>query len=812
MTTGSQQITEEYEQLKELLELYPNISIVRTEGQPPNSYEIEYSIRGYVKKDDNTVDTGQTHRILLSLPFGYPHFAPTAKPLTPVFHPDFDPAAIRLADRWQQNPSLPELVLHIGEMICGVVYHLEEPFNQEAAEWYEDHEEQLPLDTISVADIEITDTAFDDDTGSESDRYFDHTEESIDSPSGDDLTSLRMEREAAHEVLNSADATDTQYIRTLVEDKKVFTANKLLSEFPQDLPFPDRDDIQRHIAKIFRKTDQLFNLAEQLETMSKFGEALEVLDEIQSLATDVPEVDAVRARINWAMQVAPPIAAADNKPSKRAATASQEAQQAPALSLRSTKLAGKLFTWANAIPFKPVMAVLLVLGIAIMGASLYFNDQNTLDQSQSHMNRGKMLIEKKQFDQAVETLEKAKAMLSDLTVLRFSKDQREQAINALLTSTELQEGLQGRILYQGEYISASTAATYDELAAMRSRAQSLVEQGKLDEALLLYRQVLRFTISRKLDKQQPAINEIIQSLEMRQSLAVAEKCERENNWDCAAAAYRKALSGNMVNLGTANDITSRMTAATFRRELDQSKEAFTQSQWQATIKSLEQAQQAIDNNPSVVSEKERQDLHRLLVNARLYSSLSTAREAFEQKNWDQAIHGYQNALNVLSSEPDATENNRDESLGKIEKTLLMVKITQIQEQITKGEKKEDLAANVARYSDIQRLINESAHQNDPAVKNIAQQIADRMEKQQELLLQREKIAWLQDHFEGIFRANYPTFKNYELAQPKAVFLKKNGKRLVFTLTCLARSQGSASKLELNYQFDTSNGKWSVSHD
>ena len=95
MAMGSQQIAEDYEQLKDLLELYPHIFIVKTDGQPPDNYEIEYNLRGYIKEEDNTVTISQTHRVRISLPFGYPHFAPIAKPLTPIFHPDIDPAAIR---------------------------------------------------------------------------------------------------------------------------------------------------------------------------------------------------------------------------------------------------------------------------------------------------------------------------------------------------------------------------------------------------------------------------------------------------------------------------------------------------------------------------------------------------------------------------------------------------------------------------------------------------------------------------------------------------------------------------------------------
>jgi hypothetical protein len=46
-------------------------------------------------------------------------------------------------------------------------------------------------------------------------------------------------------------------------------------------------------------------------------------------------------------------------------------------------------------------------------------------------------------------------------------------------------------------------------------------------------------------------------------------------------------------------------------------------------------------------------------------------------------------------------------------------------------------------------------------------------------------------------------------QPKAVFNKKIGSKSVFTLTCVEKSQGSSSKLELNYMYDPATGSWSV---
>ncbi len=791
MAMGSQQIAEDYEQLKDLLELYPNISIVKTEGQPPDNYEIEYRLRGYIKEEDATIAIGQNHRVRISLPFGYPHFAPIAKPLTPIFHPDIDPAAIRLADRWQQNPSLPDLVLHIGEMICGNVYNLQDPFNQEAADWYTRQQKQLPLDSINVADIEETDMAGD-------------------SLVDDTFASLGLENDDFLSPEKPADARDIQHIRDLVAENKIFAANKLLSDLPDNTVFPDRDDLQQNVGKVLRKTDQLFKLAEQLEDMSKFDEALEVTDNLLAIAADAPGAESLRTRIEQSYQLSQSVGISPKKEKRAEKTPeTKEAPPSPPPIIHSGSR-----TFGSALPFKPILIVILVLGIAIGSISLYFKDQNTLGQSQASLLKGQLLIDKKQFDSALETLEEAKSVLSQLSILRFRKTTQEKEINTLITSTALQEGLKGRVLYQGEYIPTGMALAQEELTVLTDQAQFLAGQNKIVESLTLYRQALKFAIDHNLGKQQAVINEIIQSLDLRYTLSVAERAEQDKNWDGAAVAYRKALtlSGNIKNLGTASDITHRMTAASFRHELDQSKKAFTQSQWRETIKYLEQAQQAINVNPNVVTEKERQDLHRLLVNSRLYLMLSNGREAYQQKNWGQAIEEYQNALNLLASEPDSAENMLGESLGKIEKTLLMVKIAQIQDLVLVAESKADTAAVLTHCKEIQRLIKSSNHQTDPAVKTVLQKINERIEKQQDLVAQNEKITWLEEHFEEIFRANYPTFKGSKLMQPKAVFMKKVGNKMIYTLTCLERSQGSSSKLELNYQLDTSTGKWSTYND
>lgn len=789
MAMGSQQLAEDYTQLKEFLELYPNIILLKADGQPPDNYEIEFTLRGFTRNSENEVSIGSNHRVRISLPFGYPHFAPIAKPLTSIFHPDFDPAAIRIADQWQKNPSLPELVLHIGEMISGNVYQIDDPFNQEAAEWYKSHADQLPLDSLSLADIQETDMQ-------------------LDSLVDDTFASLGLENDDFLEPEKAVDPAEIDHIRQLVSQNQIFTANKLLVDLPDNALFPDREEIQQNIGKVLRKTDQLFKLAEQLEDMAKYDEALEVTDNLLSIAGDAPGAVGLRSRIQQSYQLAQTL-----PQSGRTEPSADRQTPKPAASPPPPPSKWTLPSWQLSIniPFKPILIGLVTLSIGGGAISLYFRDQNTLSQSQAHLLKGQVLLEKQQFDAALDSLESAKRILGELTLLRFRSATYEKPIVTLIDSRQLQEGLKGRVLYEGEYIASAAAAALHELTILTEQGQTLAGQNKITEALTLYRQALQLAEKHKLVKQQELIREILQSLELQQTLSMAERAEQGKNWDQAAEAYRKALSlsANIKTLGTASEITHRLTAASFRRDLDQSKKAFTQSQWQETIRILEQAQQNINNNPTAVTEKERLDLHKLLVNARLYLMLTTAREAYEVKQWDLAIREYQNALDLLNNDPDSAKELVGDSVDKIERTLLLVHIAQLQEKTLVAQSNNDSAEVIRHGNAMQRLIQGSKFANDPAIKSISQKVGTNINTHQETLSQGEKIRWLEEHYEEIFRNNYPTFRGSKLSQPKAVFDKKVGSKSYFNLTCTERSQGSASKLELSYAYDHDSGKWSV---
>ena len=70
--------------------------------------------------------------------------------ITPVFHPNIDPAKICIGDHWSAGQRLAHLIARIGEMIAYQSYNTKSPLNGQAAAWAELNQDKLPLETVDL--------------------------------------------------------------------------------------------------------------------------------------------------------------------------------------------------------------------------------------------------------------------------------------------------------------------------------------------------------------------------------------------------------------------------------------------------------------------------------------------------------------------------------------------------------------------------------------------------------------------------------------------------------------------------------------
>jgi len=785
MTANPDQLANDYEQLKTTLELYPGITISKAEGSPPDTYEIEYRIKGYVRNPDGSITTADLHRVQISLPFGYPMFPPTVKPLTHIFHPDIDPAAIRIADQWQAKPSLSDLVLTIGEMICGNIYSQEDPFNQEAADWYEQHKDELPLDVLQIADIDG------------SDEQFDTLED-------DAFSALGLDEEMFEEE-TEADESQVELLRLQVEQKNIFAASKILADLPATLDFPDRQELESIIAQGLRESDRMFKAIEELESQGNLDQAAAAVKRLEEVAADTPGLDSLRSRIQQSSAVADSFPVQDDTGKE-----TKEKDLAPVSGSGKRPAQARVRT-GSSLPFKPLLIVLFL--VLLLGGTgfVFFKDKKRLDDEELRWQKILTLVHEHNFTEAQNEAKTALQSLDTLLLLKSSGRQLTEKINQLIASESFQQGLAGKILFQGRYVPFEVAEKIKQLNRLTEQAEELVKKGLIRKAVPIYEKALQFAETNHLDQESRQIRQTLNNLRFEQALAQAKQAESEQEWENAASTYRRALelSRSVSDPGEAEEISKRLAAATFRHELKQSKQAFTGAQWEQTIATLERAKELIEKNPNAVTAQEQEELNRLLLSSRLYQHLSLAREAYQRHDWETSIRQYQNALQLIDQEGKRLGPGIAHSRDKIERTRIMMEIARDKNLAARAEHKGDLAQAGRYYEAILRRINENGLDQDPGLRKVMNTVRNQLDTLRNQLDLQEKIDYLTENYQAIFKKYYPAFADSDLEHPTVTFNKKIGERLLFTMTCIERSQGSRSRLELRYVFDPATGRWSL---
>ncbi len=874
MSTVAQHLIADFDQVKKTLAQYPDISIILTAGEPPDHYEIEYRLKGYKKNPDGTISPANQHRIQIDLPFGYPHFPPSVKPLTPVFHPDIDPDAVRITDFWQETPFLAELVLHIGKMICGT-YSPENPFNQEAFDWYEERRNWLPFDSVEMAtattgddslknlpdempaafsaakepnqlspeeekitedDILLASAAKDGAPGITAGQTNDElpvnedpvtlaeediqlglnlededpvppenkTDEIDEQPRDldeDVFSALGLDDEAPGEVVPAEREKKGRFrpVRPLIEQKEIFRAQRVLADIHDPASVPDFEELERDIAEATREAKRLYKKAVLLNQQGQLEKAGLLLDQMANVAIDYPGLESARNRIRE------DIMARRSKPAEPATTAKSAARRKTiTVGERAAKISKK-------IPYKQIVALAVLIGVAAGGALLYFSDSVNLKKATANWQQAQKLSAGRQYKEAGKSLAAAQSALGKIFFLRQSRTTLEQKIHSLVRSRNFEEGLQGRVSYNGRYINAELAKKLSRFNVLLAAANKSVKAGKTPAAIKAMNTALRFAEQNGLQEQMRKIHPTLNSLQLQESLEQARKAEEEKEWPQAAKTYRKAmeLSASLSTAAAKNDIATHFAIAAFHSELDRSKTAFTASEWQKTIEMLQRAEKILQKNPKAASAAEKKELHSLLLNSQLFQLLGTAKKAYGKGNWDKAVQEYRKSIDLLQQNRDRLGAEAGDYIDQIEKTILLTHIAREQSKTSLTVKNEDMAATLSHDQTIINLIEKSRFNHDPALQKILTNTLRQVATRKEQLDIKRKIDWLNTNFQKIFLENYPSVRSSELPNKKVTFLKKVGNKLIFNLSCVEIRQGRSFGLELNYQYNPDTDSWNL---
>jgi ubiquitin-protein ligase len=126
---------------------FPFIKVQALTGDPPETYRIQYTIQSLERGKDGHPIPRDQHEMEIQLTSEYPRISPQCRMLTPIFHPNIDPATICVGDHWTAGEQLPDLVIRIGQMIAYQEYNIRSPLDAEAAMWADLNSQSLPIDS-----------------------------------------------------------------------------------------------------------------------------------------------------------------------------------------------------------------------------------------------------------------------------------------------------------------------------------------------------------------------------------------------------------------------------------------------------------------------------------------------------------------------------------------------------------------------------------------------------------------------------------------------------------------------------------------
>lgn len=287
MNNTSNQLETVFQEVRDYFANTHRIVVTPDKGNPPDRYSITYQIQGICKESNTDVYSCDTHVVSISLPFGFPHFPPNCLPESPTFHPDFDSSAICVGDAWEDNKSIVQLILHIGKMIAGEIYSKSNAFNDEAAEWYNTHKDQLPFDSSDFSDTTPASASMEEELNLES----------IDTLDDDDFdSSFSLEQDVL-----PPSPVDTGHLHSIATQKRFQALSRELQIVKG--PFEGREELEEQIQTAMDKAKAMYREADILEEQGEQQQALDKYNAIEEIVSDYPMIQEAKDRVQQAFDL-----------------------------------------------------------------------------------------------------------------------------------------------------------------------------------------------------------------------------------------------------------------------------------------------------------------------------------------------------------------------------------------------------------------------------------------------------------------------------------------------------------------------------
>jgi ubiquitin-protein ligase len=845
MSISPEQLGEIHHSLQLAFRDHPVISIIPVKGDPPERYEITYNISGYSKTSKNNAKQVEEHRVELTIPFGFPHFPPSCKPKTDIFHPDFDPAAVCLGDFWKPGNEVADLIVHMGRLINGEFYSIDNAFNEEAAKWYKEHSDLFPLAKIhwKQGDAGVQKEPEEEvpqiDTIEDSDLTSDFDYLSLESTAETELPQFNTAATASM----SSTQENINYLYSLKKRKKFF---KLTQIFERTPPSSDEarqlynlcsDEINKaeELYRAVKEMQEASNLltdprlapsyrdAQREEAAGYLKKATRLLLEIGTIVSDYPNLEADRRLLEASLALLKGSSSSSDIDLKSLlqGDSSDEASSAPSSARNAGKNGSRKKVIAVKTPIISPKTLAVMMGtvatMAIFGfLGLNYYGQHQLEIAAKELASCNSLLDANNFEAAKSACEQALLNTSPpLDFLHSDSTSLKSRINESLNSEKLRQGLAGMMLFNGKYLPKNEVMALESFSRLQKEAEAFFSQQKWSEGEERYLKLL------VLAEKGPApeansVKEIksrLAYLRFAKTFSKATTLLTDGKWQEATGELQKAkgLLGSLPEEDRRRheaELNAALAKCNFEEFRKLGDDFFSKSDWTNAINTYKAALPTADKG-DLASQETLKELRENIARAELYATIDAGNKAFTAGKWEEAIVEYNKAGSILSSQLETIKTaDAQFTRKKIERIILQTMVIRDRQaaQTAEIDKKDPITARNI-YRQLVATLNKSGFAGEEEFAEIKKTSLVAIEGLDKKIYLGEKENYLKDNFRSLFQQNYPAAVAENLTNPQVSFIRDTDSKLIFKMQCNETGQGRPLTLIMFYAYDKSGKLW-----
>ena len=798
MSVASQQHDDIASELKTSFAEHSYIQVENVAAGSTEEYEVTFNVRGLTINDESEIQESQSHVIHITIPFGFPLFPPSCKPLTPIFHPDFDPGAICLGDFWDQDRTCTELIEFLAKMISGHTYSKENAFNEKAADWYVKHANQFPLVNDEQSKTNSEDGDFELDTVQEEDFSTDFDYLSLDSKDN-----LEEHEEEQKQIFKEHQGYDLELLQERLDQKRFQQLDRELNAIPINVEFDERESLRIQTDKALTESKKLQRKGNGLEASGDLSGALNVYQQAKETVADLYGVEATIQRLQQAISLAESIGQPKEEFEEGAIEEEDAIEELPQkrkfhIDTSKINLSLKYFI------------IFPILFLGWFGIKTFFaNKQATA--AQQYFIECKELAAKRQFREAQHLCYRASLEIDyvDSFIYTGKMNRLASDIQKTTTSQEFLKGLEGKILIDGVWIYEDEAIRISPFKTLTGQAEESVDAKDWAQATKLLRQASPLA---KTAQERAVVNEMSHTVDFYKTETEAFSEYDTNGCTSAEELLIKAQQKSKdIPFAIRNrhlpEISYRLTKCTFDQLIVEGNKLYESTDWHDALPVYRDALKKIESSPF----PERiaiADIKNKISRAELYSSINEGNRAFAANDWDVAVKKYQQAIKFIENDLElAKEEDSKITSKKLSRIILQAKIIRTQQKIKNLSINHQFDRAIIEYQQLERIVRDSNFAKETDFIRILKTVDEEIASLKNQAVIDELKQYLTKNYVDLFVKNYPAASEDTLEEPIATLVLKKGQQVIFKLQATEIGRGRPLTLVMFYAYNTTSKRW-----